>query len=234
MRNVLIIGASGGIGRAMVSAVQSRHPDCNVLKAQRSTADGSILLDLEDPDSIARAANLVKEQVDFLDCVINAAGLLHDDSTAPEKAVHSLESATLQRYFAVNATGPAIVARHFWRLLSKAPGRAVLASLAARVGSIGDNRLGGWYGYRSSKAALVMLNRTLAIEMRRRAPRMICVCLHPGTVDTPLSRPFQQNVPSEKLFTSEQSANHLLNVIDGLTPDDSGKHIAWDGKPIPW
>ena len=218
----------------MVGAVQRRYPECNILKAQRTITDGSIPLDLENPDSVANAASLVKQQADFLDAVVNAAGLLHDDLTAPEKAINALESATLQRYFAVNATAPGLVARHFWRLLSKAPGRAVLASLAARVGSIGDNRLGGWYGYRASKAAQVMLNRTLAIEMRRRAPRLVCVCLHPGTVDTPLSRPFQQNVPSGQLFTAEQSANHLLNVIDGLTPDDSGKHIAWDGKPIPW
>lgn len=234
MKNVLIVGASGGIGGALATAVQRRYPAVRVLKAQRSARGDEVAIDLEQPESIAQASREVAEQVDYLDCLINATGLLHDGTVVPEKEVNALDGATLQRYFAVNSIGPALIARHFWKLLAKSPGRSVLASLAARVGSIGDNGLGGWYGYRSSKAALVMLNRTLAIEMRRRAPRLICVCLHPGTVDTPLSEPFQQNVPNEQLFSAEKSARHMLDVIDNLESEDSGMHIAWDGQAIPW
>jgi NAD(P)-dependent dehydrogenase (short-subunit alcohol dehydrogenase family) len=145
--------------------------------------------------------------------------------------LRDLDHASLTRLFAVNAIGPALVAKHFVPLLPR-EGRGVLAALSARVGSIGDNRLGGWYGYRASKAALNMLVRTLAIELARTRKEAICVTLHPGTVDTGLSKPFQKAVPPERLFTPDRSAAHLLDVLDSLTPAQTGRCFAWDGKEI--
>ena len=151
----------------------------------------------------------------------------------PEKRLADVSPVSLQRSFAVNAVGPLLVAKHFQGLLDR-EARAVFASLSARVGSIGDNRLGGWYAYRSAKAAQNMVTRNLSIELRRRARGVICVALHPGTVDTGLSRPFQSNVPEERLFSPERAAQQLLAVIDGLRPEDNGGFVAWDGQPIPW
>ena len=137
----------------------------------------------------------------------------------------------LARNFAINSIGPALVAKHFLPLLPD-EGRAGFAALAARVGSIGDNRLGGWYSYRASKAALVMLMRTYSVELARKKPDAFCVTLHPGTVDTQLSEPFQRNVPEGKLFTPEFSASSLLDVLDGIGPEQSGRQFAWDGEEI--
>jgi len=143
----------------------------------------------------------------------------------------SLESLTA--LFTVNAAGPALVAKHLLPLTPR-DRPSLFAALSARVGSIGDNQLGGWYAYRASKAALNMLIRTLGIEHRRTHPLGTCVALHPGTVDTALSAPFQSGVPAGKLFTSEQAASALLAVMDGLGPEANGGFYAWDGTPIPW
>ncbi|HEX8387840.1 MAG TPA: SDR family NAD(P)-dependent oxidoreductase, partial [Sphingomonas sp.] len=148
-----------------------------------------------------------------------------------EKAMRDLDADWLQRNFLVNAVGPALVAKHFLPLLPRAR-RAVFAALSARVGSISDNNLGGWYGYRASKAALNQLIRTLAIEERRRNPQAVVVALHPGTVDTDLSRPFQGNVQPGRLFAPDRAAVQLLDVLDGLKPVDSGRLFDWEGKQI--
>ena len=169
-----------------------------------------------------------------VDLIVNCTGLLHDgDGMQPEKRLAEVTPANLERSFAVNALGPLLVAKHFQGLLPR-EARAVFASLSARVGSIGDNRLGGWYSYRAARAAQNMITRNLSIELRRRARGIICVALHPGTVDTGLSRPFQANVPAQKLFSTERAARQLLAVIDGLGPDDNGGFFAWDARPIPW
>ena len=187
-------------------------------------------VDIEDEQSIFRAA----EQIDSggkLDLVLVASGLLHDDATAPEKSYRQLSRESLQRYFLVNTTGPALVAKHFLPLLhTDEP--ALFGAVSARVGSISDNRLGGWYGYRASKAALNMMIRTLAIELARGRPHAMCVALHPGTVDTPLSKPFQRGVAAARLFSPAVSAAHLLEVISKLRPEDSGGCFAWDGSRI--
>ncbi len=162
--------------------------------------------------------------------MIVATGILQGDGIAPEKSSRELSADGLARYFAVNTIGPALVAKHFLPLLSRGP--AVFAALSARVGSIGDNRLGGWYGYRASKAALNMIVRTLAIELARTRPEAVCIALHPGTVDTGLSQPFQRGVPPGQLFTPQRSAEALLDVLAGLTPADSGGCFAWDGQRI--
>ena len=183
---------------------------------------------------MTRAARIVAGEVEAVDLVVNCAGVLHDEAAMqPERRLEDVQVEHLQRAFAVNAIGPLLVAKHFQQLLPRRQ-RAVFASLSARVGSIGDNRLGGWYAYRASKAAQNMITRNLSIELRRRSRGIVCVALHPGTVDTALSRPFQRNVPSEKLFSPERAASQLLAVVDRLGPDDNGGFFAWDGQPVPW
>jgi NAD(P)-dependent dehydrogenase (short-subunit alcohol dehydrogenase family) len=211
----VIIGL-GGIGSAFADQIDG------ALRWSRPEVDPS------DEASITRAA----ASIDELDLAIVTTGMLHDDQQRPERALKELDPAALARSFAINSIAPAIVAKH---LIPKMPRdrRAVFAVLGARVGSIGDNRTGGWHSYRASKAALVMLIRNIAIETARTRPHAIVVTLHPGTVDTGMSKPFQSNVASEKLFTPALAAEQLLKVIDGLTPADSGGHFAWDGSRIP-
>jgi NAD(P)-dependent dehydrogenase (short-subunit alcohol dehydrogenase family) len=148
-------------------------------------------------------------------------GLLHEGDLQPEKSLRHLQSAQLQRYFAVNSIGPVLLAKYLLPLLRHTE-RSMFATLSAKVGSIGDNHLGGWYGYRASKAALNMLIRTTAIEYQRVAPEVIVVALHPGTTDTNLSKPFQRHVPREQLFSSDRTAGQLLGVLENLTAQDSG------------
>ncbi len=187
--------------------------------------------DLADESSIVAAARQI-ERGGPLDLAIVATGLLHDETVAPEKSWRALDAEAMQRLFAINAIGPAIVAKHVLPLLGK-DRRSVFAVLSARVGSIGDNKVGGWHGYRASKAALNMLVRNFAIELKRSNPKAVAVALHPGTVDTGLSRPFQANLPEGQLTSADQSAAHLLDVVASLRPDQSGSHIAWDGSRIP-
>ena len=219
-QNAIVIGAGGGIGRAMVDALTEEGI------AVRSFARPQI--DLLDEASLAGAAASVTCNPTL---IFVATGLLHAGDQGPEKSLRDLDPAWLQRNFAVNAIGPALIAKHFLPLLPKGE-RCVFAVLSARVGSISDNRLGGWYGYRASKAALNQLIRTTAIEMKRVNDRAIVVGLHPGTVDTPLSKPFQGNVAPSQLFDPSRAAVQLMDVIDGLTVRDSGNVIAWDGTTI--
>jgi NAD(P)-dependent dehydrogenase (short-subunit alcohol dehydrogenase family) len=194
-----------------------------------------LALDVTSEASLQAAAETVTRESPRLHLVVNCAGVLHDgnDGLAPEKRLADVRTDALARSFAVNAFGPLLVGKHFERLLAH-PERAVFASLSARVGSIGDNRLGGWYAYRGSKAAQNMFTRTLAIEWGRSRRNVICVALHPGTTDTDLSRPFQSNVPPERLFSVERTVRQLLDVLDGLAQGDTGRFFAWDGREIPW
>jgi NAD(P)-dependent dehydrogenase (short-subunit alcohol dehydrogenase family) len=187
-------------------------------------------IDIEDEASIALAASTVSSE-GMLDLVVVASGLLHAHNLAPEKSYRQLSAAALSRYFSVNATGPALVAKHFLPLLRR-DGPAVFAALSARVGSIGDNRIGGWHGYRASKAALNMIVKTLSIELSRTHPEAACVALHPGTVATDLSAPFRSGVPADRLFDADRAARQLLDVIAGLSRADSGEILAWDGSAI--
>ncbi len=238
--NVAIVGASGGIGRALVDDLAGCPDVARIFGLSRSEPRlssqtlGWHRLDLEDESSISDAASAVRQSAGRLDIVVMATGFLHDgDRLQPEKTWRALDAAAMERAFRLNSIGPALVAKHFLPLL--ATGRkSVFAALSARVGSIEDNRLGGWHSYRASKAALNMLVRTLSIELARRNPHAVCVALHPGTVDTALSRPFQARVPAGKLFSAAQSARHLLAVLDALTPSDSGQVFAWDGSRIPF
>jgi NAD(P)-dependent dehydrogenase (short-subunit alcohol dehydrogenase family) len=233
-----IFGASGGIGAAFVSAL-SVDPRCAAVYAGArapSRTDSPKLrpfqFDLEDESSIERAAAELSKDGP-LDLILVTTGILHEASLRPEKTWRSLSPAAFNRAFSVNAIGPALIAKHLLGHLSMRD-KAVFAALSARVGSIADNRLGGWHAYRASKAALNMLIRTLSIELAVRNKSAVCVALHPGTVDTGLSLPFQAGVAPASLFTAAQSVRHLLNVIDRLGPAQSGGLFAWDGAEIPF
>ncbi len=233
----VVIGASGGLGAALVEQLAQDERFAQVLALSRTAAgdkDPRIVrarIDVTDEPSIVAAAEQARA-LGEVRLVIVASGLLHGDGVRPEKHWGELDGETLARAFAVNSIGPALVAKHFLPLLPR-QGRSVFAAVSARVGSIEDNRLGGWYAYRASKAALNMLLRNFAIELARRAPEAVCIGLHPGTVDTRLSQPFQNNVAPGKLFSPSQSAAHLLRVIDGVNAADSGCVFAWDGSRVP-
>lgn len=233
--NVAVIGSRGGIGAAIFERLKAM-PDIRAtfaLSRAPGRVNGHIFMDIEGEASIAGAAKIIRAQVDGLHVVIVATGILHDGvDLSPEKSWRSLDGENLDRLFRVNATGPALVAKHFLPLLLR-DRKTAFAVLSARVGSISDNSLGGWYAYRASKAALNMLIRSLSIELARRRPEALCVGLHPGTVDTGLSAPFQGNVPAHRLFSPDIAATHLLRVLDGLTAADSGGVFAWDGALIP-
>lgn len=187
--------------------------------------------DLGDETSIADAAEKMRD--DPPDLVIVATGVLTlADGTGPERSFKAIDGAAMARVFAANTIGPALIAKHIFPLLPR-DRRCVFAALSARVGSIGDNRLGGWHSYRASKAALNMLVRNFAIELARTHKQGVVAALHPGTVDTSLSEPFQGNVPDQQLTEPSQAAENLLSVIDGLTPEDSGGHFDWKGEAIP-
>lgn len=225
--HAVIIGASGGIGAAFADALESDPQVALVTRLSRATG-----LDLADPASISAAAAALTTPPHL---VIVATGLLHDEAfsppIAPERDLRQLSAAALARNFAINATGPALVAQAFVPLFPPKT-RTVFAALSARVGSISDNRLGGWHAYRASKAALNQLLRTIAIETARKNPHATVLGLHPGTVDTGLSKPFQRNVKT--LFTPTHSAEALLGVIDAATPAQSGLLLDWAGTVIPY
>ena len=221
--HAVIIGASGGIGAAFADVLDADPAASRVTRLSRATG-----LDLTDPRSIADAAAALPAPPDL---VIVATGLLHANGIAPERELRQLSADNFARAFAINATGPALVAQAMLPLMPK--GRKTLfAALSARVGSIGDNRLGGWHAYRASKAALNQIIRTMAIEQARKNPGSIVIGLHPGTVDTGLSKPFQRGVKS--LFTPAESAAHLFGVIDAATPASSGNLYDWKGEAIPF
>ncbi len=235
----VVFGASGGLGGAFVRALAAEERIAVVDAFARSAmaSTGKIRaheLDLLDAEAVAAAAHKIGAEGP-LDLVLVATGLLHDEAAgiAPEKSWRQLDAERLLASFRVNAVGPALVAKHFLPMLAR-DRKAIFAALSARVGSIEDNRVGGWYAYRSSKAALNQLLRTASVELARRWPKAVCVGLHPGTVDTRLSAPFQGNVPAGKLFAADDAAERLLAVLDGLGPRDSGGLYAWDGERVPF
>lgn len=233
----VIFGAKGGIGRALADNADQSSAFARVFRLSRRPDAGipnALAFDLEDEASIEAAAATIRTSALPVRLVIVATGILHGpDGLAPEKTWRTLSAPAMETVFRLNTIGPALVAKHFLPLLDKTH-KSVFAAISARVGSIEDNRLGGWYAYRASKAALNMLIRTLSIELARRNPQALCVGLHPGTVDTALSEPFQGNVPEGGLFTPTRSARALLSVLDDLDVDDTGQVFAWDGQRIPF
>ncbi len=249
--HILIVGATGGIGLALARHCAERESLRTLIlcarkathsrelqalhEALRQRSVKVLLLDVDIADETSLSAlrtTLEKESAE-IDLLINTAGLLHAPGIEPEKLLEQVNSAALRELFEVNAQGPILLARALlpWLIRKR---RVVYASLSARVGSIDDNRLGGWYGYRASKAAQNQLLKTLAIELRRRNPEAIVLMLHPGTTDTHLSRPFQRNVAPGKLFSADFVAGRLMAIIEAAGSEDSGRFIAWDGEKIPW
>ncbi len=238
----VIVGASGGIGLAMLEtllqnpAVERVHAFARrqtTRLSQLASSHNSRLslypIDLAEEASIEAA--MAKLGPASPNLVLITSGLLYTETRMPEKSWRQLDGEYFHQQMQINALAPALLAKHLIPRMPKDQ-PAIFAALSARVGSIGDNRLGGWYSYRASKAALNMLLKCTAIEAKRRWPQLVVTGLHPGTVDTALSAPFQSRVPEGKLFTPEHCATSLLKVLDGLTPQDSGQVFAWDGQPI--
>jgi len=223
----VVFGAGGGIGGALVEAAQAAGKFNHVVSFSRSTSPA---IDLLDEGSLERAAAFAAD-LGELRLVIDATGFLHDDRQGPEKSWRQLDAANLARAFALNAIGPALIMKHVLPRLPKS-GKSVFATLSARVGSIGDNRLGGWYSYRASKAALNQLVRTAAVELGRRSPNGICVALHPGTVATALSAPFAAT--GLEVHPPTAAARYLLAVVDKITAEANGGFFDWRGQTVPW
>ncbi len=229
-----IIGGRGGIGASLVDAlatsvgVKTVHALGRTPREHASPKVRSGRIDVTDESSVADAAAAIDDE---LDLVIVATGILHAGDIQPERRLKDLDANAMQTVIAINTVGPAIVAKHFLPRLKKT-GSTVFAAISARVGSIADNRLGGWTSYRASKAALNMVLKTLAIEHGRTRRDSVIAALHPGTVDTALSKPFSKRVPDGQLFDPPQAAAYLLDVIEGLRPEDSGGFFAWDGSRI--
>lgn len=221
MNRTLILGASGGIGSALVQACEARG---DVVTGLSRRGDG---FDITDPTLIA--AHFSKLQGPF-DRVIVATGALEIDGAGPEKTIKAISRDAMMDQFALNAVGPALVLAHVHDLLPRGA-RSVFAVLSARVGSIGDNRIGGWISYRSAKAAVNQVVHTAAIELARSHRQAVCVALHPGTVETAFSQKYLGRHPA---VHAREAAQNLLGVMDGLTPEDSGKFYDWAGKEVPW
>ncbi len=221
MDNALLIGASGGIGSALSAQLVSRN--VRVTGLSRS-ADG---LDLSAPDAAEEMLGQVNGPFDL---ILVASGALEIDGAEPEKTVRAIRAQAMMDQFALNAVGPALVLKHAARLLPR-DRRAFVGVLSARVGSIGDNRLGGWISYRAAKAAVNQIVHTTAIELARTHPQAICVSLHPGTVKTAFTEKYVGRHPT---VAPDQAAGNLLAVADSLTPQDTGGFFDWAGKPIPW
>ncbi|WP_223798763.1 SDR family NAD(P)-dependent oxidoreductase [Sphingomonas nostoxanthinifaciens] len=229
----VVIGAGGGIGVALIQALASsgRYARVHALSRDPGEDDGEVfggVIDVTDEASIRHAAGRIGPPVDL---VVIATGILHEDGIMPEKALGELDGGTLARIFQLNTIGPALAFKHFAPLLAS-DRRTVITALSARVGSISDNRTGGWYGYRASKAALNMIVKSAAIEIARSRPLALCFALHPGTVDTGLSQPFQRGVPPDRLFSPDRAARQLLDVIAGLDSRSNGRIFGWDGREI--
>ena len=234
-KNVAIIGASGAIGNAFVEHYSNDQSIKNVYAFSRKRQSyenkkvQSFELDIENQNNIQDAAEELKEN--RLDLIIIATGILHSENFGPEKSIKDINHESMSKVMSVNTIGPSLVGRYFIPLLTKDT-KSVLAFLSARVGSISDNKLGGWYSYRASKTALNQIIKNFSIELKRTNPNAIVIGLQPGTVDSNLSEPFKKNVAKGKLFTPEQSRELLSNVIENATPKDSGNLIAYDGETI--
>lgn len=224
----VVLGATGGIGSALMRQLSEDGGFGRVVGYARSTEPE---LDLLDEASISRAAGHAAALNLPLQLVIDATGFLHGNGFRPEKSLSSIDPAHMAHAFAINAIGPALLMKHFLPLLAK-DGKSVFATLSAKVGSISDNRLGGWYSYRAAKAALNQIVHTSAIELARKRPQAVCVALHPGTVDSELSAGFAASGLERR--APDDAARLLLRVIDTLTPDRTGGFMDYRGETLPW
>ncbi|XP_047051225.1 C-factor-like [Lolium rigidum] len=251
----MVQGASRGIGLEFVRQLLRRSDQVRVVATCRAPDSAAELqelrreharrltvlpLDVTDESTIEAAAAAVGETHGSLDLLINAAGILSIPNVIqPETSLSKVRKSSLLLAYEVNAVGPILVIKHmrpFLKIgasLETGKGFSLVANMSARVGSVGDNALGGWHSYRASKTALNQLTKTASVELGKK-DNIACILLHPGTVDTDLSRPFQRNVAKDKLFTREFSVQKLLSIIDNAKKTDNGKFFAWDGQEIPW
>lgn len=250
-RDALVVGASRGVGLALAEALAGGavgEPPRRLFVTHRGEAAPESLLRLRDAarcevvplscelgsdEDIARLGRRLAEADATLAVTLHAAGILHEDGVRPEKSLRQVDRRAMHRVFDINSFAPLLVAQAVLPCIPR-QGPSHFAALSAMVGSIGDNRIGGWYSYRASKAALNQLLRTLAIEARRTHAELCVTSIHPGTTDTDLSRPFQGNVPDDKLYTPAQSARRILDVVLSGTPDVSGRFMNWTGEALPW
>jgi len=245
--SALVVGASQGIGLEFVQKLlaDDRFDALWATYRRAETATALLALQAAEPrlqclsleataeGEIAQLAAKIQGQGHGLDLVVNCVGVLHQGELQPEKSLRQIDTDQLLRYFQINSIPAILLAKHLQPLL-KQEQRTVFANLSAKIGSIEDNRIGGWYGYRASKAALNMFLKTAAIEYGRKNPHTVIVALHPGTTDTRLSKPFQRNVPPEQLFSVDRTVTQLLTIIDDLTEADNGTFFSWDGSRLPW
>ena len=236
-KTIAIIGSSGAIGNSMCEVLLNEYPIKKLYKFSRKiqTKDTdkikNIFIDIEDENSIKESVKHIPGDVKF-DLIFVATGLLHNENEIfPEKSIKDINTDMFQKVLLVNAIGPALIGKYFIPFLKK-DNKSVFAFLSAKVGSISDNKIGGWYSYRASKAALNQIIKNFSIEIRRNNNNAIFVGLQPGTVKSFLSKPFQKNVNKQTLFTSEDSAKNLLKVINSLDYEDSGKLFSWNGEEI--
>lgn len=252
----MIQGASRGIGLEFVRQLLEKNDKGYVVATCRNPNGATGLLELKNKfaerldihrldltieSTMEETTKCLREKYGYLNLLVNASGILSiPDVLKPETTLSKVERASLLLAYEINAVGPVLVVKNMWPLLKIGGGSgterdfAIVANISARVGSIGDNRLGGWHSYRASKTALNQLTKTVSVESVRKKDPIICILLHPGTVDTDLSRPFQGNVPEGKLFTKEFSVQKLLSIINNAKGSDNGKFFAWDGQEIPW
>ena len=236
-KNIVVIGSSGALGKAFTNQFSKNHPEATIHAFSRQLSQDfgenviNKVIDYHDEASIAEAATHCSK-MGSIDRVIVATGILHQgEDLLPEKSLRALSANNFQKLFEVNTIVPAMIAKHFLPQLNRQT-QSIFAVLSARAGSIADNQMGGWYAYRASKAALNMILKNAAIEIGRRNHKSILVGLYPGTVDSFLSKPFQRNVPAEKLFAPEFSVNQMISLMQKMSPEDSGKFFDWDGQEV--
>lgn len=236
---MVILGAGGGLGKALTNALTAEYPEETIVTVSRQAleAPDERVQRIQVKDYSEEALNTVVDDFQShglkLIGLISTIGMLHDDDTFPEKKLGDLNEANLRKLFDVNAIQPILALKSFSSVLDRKHTK-FWVQLSAKVGSIEDNYLGGWYAYRASKAALNMLLKTASIELKRTHKRLVVAAIHPGTTDTALSKPFQSRIPDEKLYTPELSAKRILKVINEIQPEDTGKLWHWDGTELPY
>ncbi|MFT6834315.1 MAG: NAD(P)-dependent dehydrogenase (short-subunit alcohol dehydrogenase family) [Francisellaceae bacterium] len=231
----IVIGSSGGIGSSFVRSL-SKDIDNKIYAFSKSKKLFNLpnviecSIDVSCEKNIEHSAKNITEKGQVISIII-ATGILYDRETKPERSLREINRESLEKIFSINAFAPILIAKYFLPLISH-DRRTTFSAISARVGSISDNRLGGWYSYRASKAALNMLLKTLSIEVKRKYKKLIVIGLHPGTVDTVLSEPFQANIPKGKLFTPDYSINSMLTVLNNVCIEDSGNLFDYNGHQI--